>query len=199
MLAYVAPSAWGGVIAGDSEPLLIAWAGRGWPTIVRRPDCSDTEGTIPLGLPLPPSRGKRRVALRCEPQAILRTTPPPLLQDAASAAPDAWQITIAALLTLDPQARCFGSLAWASLTGLSYLSDTSDLDLILDVEDATTADHVAQELAIIADTAPMRIDVELTTPSGAAVQWREWHSGTGTLVVKSMGGAALVQRKALFA
>ena len=199
MLAYVAPDAWHGVIVGESDSVLLGWADKGWPTIIRRPDCSDTGDAIPLGLPLPPSMGKRRVAVHCERQAILRTAPPPRLQDAASAAPDEWQITIAALLILDPLARCFGSLAWASLTGLPYLSDTSDLDLILNVADAPTADHVARELAIIADTAPMAVDAELTTPSGSAVQWREWHSGAQTLVVKSMDGATLVQRQALFA
>lgn len=199
MLAYVAPHIWEGVMAGESDPVLLRWADKGWPAIVRRPDCSDHGHAIPLGLPLPPSMGKRRVALRCDADAILRISAPPLLRDAASAAPAAWQIAIAALLILNPQARCFGSLAWAYLTGLPYLTTTSDLDLILAVDDPATAGHIARELASIAGSAPMAIDAELTAPSGAAVQWREWHSGARTLIVKSMDGATLVQRETLFA
>jgi phosphoribosyl-dephospho-CoA transferase len=197
-LAYFASEAWGGIVAGQVDPVLLDWADNKWPAIIRRPDCSDTGYTIPLGLPLPPSMGKRRICLRCDHQAILRTAPPPLLQDAASTAPDSWQVTIAALLILSPRARCFGSLAWALLTGMPYLCDTSDLDLIVDVEDAAAADQVAQRLVSIADTAPMAIDAELTTPSGSAVQWREWNSGAGSVMVKSMNGASLVRREALF-
>lgn len=197
-LAYVAPDAWPGVISGEDDAVLLGWADKGWPAIVRRPDCSDTGGTVALGLPLPPSMGKRRLGLRCHGRAICRTAPPPLLRDAAGAAPDAWQATIAALVDLAPHVRCFGSLAWASATGLPYLSETSDLDLIFDVRDGDGADDIARGLAGIADRAPMAIDAELTSPSGHAVQWREWHGGAGTVMVKSLESAALVPRTALF-
>ena len=45
------------------EPIVAGWAGADRPLIVRRPTCSDVVGMIPLGLPLPPSHGKRRIAV----------------------------------------------------------------------------------------------------------------------------------------
>ncbi|MBR8460123.1 phosphoribosyl-dephospho-CoA transferase, partial [Burkholderia dolosa] len=49
-------------LAADSSAR--AWAERGWPLVVRRasPDEADA-GRVPLGMPLPPAAGKRRVAL----------------------------------------------------------------------------------------------------------------------------------------
>lgn len=198
-LAYFAPQAWREIVAGEADPILLNWAASGWPAIVRRPDCSDSGSTVPLGIPLPPAMGKRRIALRCRANAIERTAGLPSLRDAASSAPNSWQIDIATVLMLAPDAACYGSLAWAHLTGLAYLSDTSDMDLALDCVDAGEADRLAEGLATIATTAIVGIDAELIAPSGAAVQWREWHSGACEVVVKSMAGAALIDRGSVFA
>lgn len=197
-LIYVTPSAWRAVIADYDVDGLAGWAERGWPTIARRPACNDTEGTVPMGLPLPPQMGRLRLALRCPADAIARTSPPPLLADATKAAAADWHATIAALVRLQPAMRCFGSLAWTHQTGLNYLQQTSDLDLILHCETLTDAEGLVGGLDEIATTAPMRIDAELVTPSGKAVQWREWKTGSSTLLAKSLAGAQLLTREALF-
>lgn len=197
-LVYVAPEAWATLVDPDEPAILRDWAADGRPAIARRTLCDDGDA-IALGVPLPPALGKRRVALRCAPDAVVRTTPPPLLREAAAAAPRAWQVTIAALLLCDPAMRCFGSLAWQYLTGLDYLTDTSDIDLILECADLTTADARAAHLAGIDAAAAMRIDAELVAPDGAAVQWREWHSDAPHLLAKSPAAARLVDRAALFA
>jgi phosphoribosyl-dephospho-CoA transferase len=197
-LIYVAPAAWAAMIGADAPAALRDWAADGRPAIVRRALCDDGDA-VALGVPLPPALGKRRVALRCSPDAILHTAPPPLLREAAAAAPREWQVTIAALLLSDPAIRCFGSLAWQHLTGLAYLAETSDIDLILACVTAAEADARAAQLAVIAADAPMRIDAELVAPDGAAVQWREWRSDASELLVKSSGAARLVHRAAMFA
>lgn len=198
-LAYVNPNAWRSMTQDDDDPVLHGWAQQGWPAIVRRPACADTADIVPLGVPLPPANGKRRVALQCRAGAIVKTAPPPLLLDAAQAAPANWQITIAQVLMLAPGAACFGGLAWAYLTGLAYLSEASDLDLILSCASKDAADLFARELAAIDETAPMRIDAELVNARGDAVQWREWAAGASQVLTRSMSGVSLIDPEGFFA
>jgi phosphoribosyl-dephospho-CoA transferase len=155
-----------------SEPIVAGWARAGRPLIVRRPACSDAAGMIPLGLPLPPSHGKRRIAFTLAPGDIIASAPPPSLADAAAAAPARWQATIGLLLRLLPETRTFGSLAWQHLTRLPYLSDSSDLDLLWPLSSARQADTLASDIGRIASQAPMRLDGEIVGRAGG-VQWRE--------------------------
>jgi phosphoribosyl-dephospho-CoA transferase len=191
-LAYVNPHSWLAMTRHDDDAVLRDWAQQGRPAIVRRPACADTADMVPLGVPLPPANGKRRVALQCPANAIVKTAPPPLLRDAAQAAPEHWQITIAQVLMLAPGTACFGSLAWAYLTGLTYLSDASDLDLILSCASKDDADLFARKLAAIDETAPLRIDAELVNARGDAVQWREWTVGGSQVLTRSMSGVRLI-------
>jgi malonate decarboxylase holo-[acyl-carrier-protein] synthase len=155
-----------------SEPIVAGWVHVGRPLIVRRPACSDTAGMIPLGLPLPPSHGKRRIAISLAAADIVASAPPPLLADAAATAPAAWGETIDELIQLLPETRTFGSLAWQHLTGLSYLTDGSDLDLLWPLSSAKQAGALPLEIARIASQAPMRLDGEIVGRAGG-VQWRE--------------------------
>jgi phosphoribosyl-dephospho-CoA transferase len=198
-LAYIAPNAWATMVAAKEDATIRDWATAGRPAIVRRLACDDSPDIVPLGVPLPPALGKRRISLRCQPEAIVRTQPAPLLRDAAAVAPAGWQATIAALLLGVPDVRCFGSLAWQHLTGLGYLSENSDIDLILACGTAAGADDRASALATIENIAPMRIDAELITPAGGAVQWREWSAGAPEVLVKSLTGATMTARAAVFA
>jgi len=198
-LAYVAPAAWPAVVATETDPVVLGWAAAGRPAMVRRPACGDGDDMLPLGLPLPPALGKRRVALCCPRKAVARTTPPPLLRDAAADAPAHWRATIERLLALDPASRCFGGLAWRHLTGLPYLGEQSDLDLLLSCDSAPTADALSAALADIDGGAPMRVDAELVSPGGAAVHWREWRGEASEVVAKSLDGAHLASREGVFA
>jgi len=201
-MIWINPAMWATVIAKEpalaNKPLVVGWAGKGWPVISRRAMCSD-EGTMaPLGLPLPPAWGKGRLSLRVPFDAIVLEAPAPLLSAAAHAAPAAWQGTIASLVGIDPQVRCFGSLAWQHLTGLDYVATTSDLDLLWSVSDARQANALTQRIGRVAQVAPMRIDGELIAPTGRAVQWIEWRTEAGMVLVKSTDGVRLVERDEVF-
>lgn len=178
------------------EPIVAGWARAGRPLIVRRPGCSDAAGLIPLGLPLPPSHGKRRIAVSLAAADIVAFAPPPLLADAAAAAPAHWRETIDLLLQLLPETRTFGSLAWQHLTGLPYLTESSDLDLLWPLSSVRQAKTLPSDIARIAKQAPMRLDGEVTAPAGG-VQWREL---TGTdedeVLVKGPTGVASTTRGA---
>ena len=182
-----------------SEPIVAGWASAGRPLIVRRPACSDVAGMIPLGLPLPPSHGKRRIAVSLALTDIVASAPPPRLADAAAAAPAHWRATIDLLLQLLPETRTFGSLAWQHLTGLRYLTDGSDLDLLWTLSSAEQARVLPPEIAEIARQAPMRLDGEIVGPAGG-VQWREL---TGTdedeVLVKGPTGVTSATRATFLA
>ncbi|MDE2238429.1 MAG: malonate decarboxylase holo-[acyl-carrier-protein] synthase [Rhodospirillales bacterium] len=199
-LATPSIGAWEGLLAARpdlaAEPLVAGWAERRWPVIQRRRLCDDPPDGVPLGLPLPPNHGKRRLAFSLPEAALSNLMPPPRLCDCMAAAPADWRAAIDALLALDPQTRCFGGLAWQHLTGLPYLSSQSDLDLLWTAKPDLPAflDHLRQ----IATTAPMRIDGEISGPGGA-VQWRELAEGAQTLAAKREDEVVLLPRDAWLA
>jgi phosphoribosyl-dephospho-CoA transferase len=201
-MVHIDPAAWASALTtpqqGPEGAVVAEWAMRGWPLVGRRAACEDVEGLVPLGLPLPPSLGRHRLMFRLPPEAIRERRRPPRLAACRGIAPADWRATIDALLSVDPDIRCFGSLAWQWLTGLPYLTPTSDLDLLWTVGNTGEANAMVERIAPIADRAPMRLDGELLLPSGQAVQWREWASDAPDVMAKSMDGVAMVRREALF-
>lgn len=202
-LVYLDPARWGAIVAADPAlraiPAVVDWVASGHPLIARRALCADAAEMVPLGLPLPPPLGKRRLAVAVPPDAIASDAPPPLLADAMPHAPADWQRTLATLVALDPATRCFGSLAWAYLTGLPYLSAQSDLDLLWQVPHAGDATRLVAALIPIDAAAPMRLDGEIVTPAGLAVQWREWASDAPDMLVKALDGNRTMPRARIFA
>jgi phosphoribosyl-dephospho-CoA transferase len=200
-LVYVSPQGWRTMLAahGDlaEDSLVARWSDEGRPTIRRRPTPGEPRG-VAVGLPLPPSAGKRRLSFLLQPDDIISIARPPLLNSASGSAPLAWCPTLDRLgelaLRHSVEARVFGSLAWRILTGLDYLTDRSDLDLLLDVRRDTDLDRIAADMAAIETDAPMRLDGELMRDDGAAVNWRELHAGTGEVLVKSIDGVGLLDR-----
>ena len=190
------PVAWPALVeahqAVKAMPAVWEWLALGRPLIARRPVSGAREGMVPLGLPLPPSICRQRLVITVPPEWVMAWENPPLLSDAMTVAPPAWHRTIAALVEVDRDVRYFGSLAWEYLTGLTYLSDTSELDLLWQVPAKGGADGVVAAIARIEAEAPVRIDGELLTPAGLAIQWREWTSGAPHLLAKAGDGARLV-------
>ncbi|WNV11789.1 malonate decarboxylase holo-[acyl-carrier-protein] synthase [Tardiphaga sp. 709] len=178
------------------QPIIESWVRAGRPLVVRRPHCSDCPGMIPLGLPLPPLYGKRRIAVALAPGEIIEQAPPPLLGDAAATAPGDWHETIDRLLRLLPETRTFGSLAWQHLTGLPYISDGSDLDLLWPLSSARRANTLPSDIAQIAREAPVRLDGEIIGAAGG-VQWRELTGDErGEILVKATDGVRSMTRAA---
>lgn len=201
-LVRVRSTAWNAWLASRSdlanEPLLPGWVDRGWPLIVRRPAPGDGGG-LPLGLPLPPSAGKRRIAIQMAADDIVATTPLPTLAECVDTAPPAWHPILRQLAAhatgYGVEARVFGSLAWQRLTGLTYLSPDSDLDVVWTIPDRNRINWFLSDLADIDSRAPVRIDGELLRADGAGVNWRELHSGAPELVLKTAADVILCQRE----
>ncbi|KVE29346.1 phosphoribosyl-dephospho-CoA transferase [Burkholderia singularis] len=152
-LVRVRADAWPGLLAahGDAAhlPDVRHWAARGWPLIVRRG--MPGEAGVALGLPLPPSAGKRRIALTAAPAQIAAIRALPTLTEVERDAPPAWRPTLANLRMLADahwvDCRVFGSLGWQALTGLRYLHGQSDLDIVLTPRAARRACDTARDAA----------------------------------------------------
>jgi phosphoribosyl-dephospho-CoA transferase len=131
-----------------------------------------------------------------DPAGIRSTARPPLLSAAIRVAPKGWAPT---LNTLDAvatrygvEARVFGSLAWCWLTGLNYLSASSDLDFTLSLPRPREFAELMTELAAIDNAAPMRLDGEMVRDDGAGVHWRELYSGAREVLVKTVRQSTLL-------
>ncbi len=193
-LLDVEPRAWAAVIAERADlagvPHVAGWVADGRPVIQRRSHPGEDTGLVPVGLPLPPRDGKRRIGLTLPPGAV-RSRPPMRLADARSACPPAWAATLEAVIALgerhDLAPRPFGSLLWQSLTGLPYLSEHSDLDLLWPI-DGSVPPALLDGLAEIEAQAPMRLDGEILLADGGGVNWRE-------LSAAAPGDAVLVKHR----
>jgi phosphoribosyl-dephospho-CoA transferase len=198
-LVFVNPTMWRSFLETRDDladdPLVAGWVDRGWPLIARRSAPEEDRG-MPLGLPLPPSAGKRRIGLFMDPVGIRSTARPPLLSAAFRVAPAAWIPTLRTLnhvaTRLDVEARVFGSLAWCLLTGLNYLTARSDLDFILSLPRPRDFAELMTELESIDSAAPMRLDGEIVRDDGAGVHWRELHSGARDVLAKTVGRPTLL-------
>ncbi|KQV70174.1 malonate decarboxylase holo-[acyl-carrier-protein] synthase [Rhizobium sp. Root1220] len=198
-LAFVSPERWHAVIAARGElaldPLVAPWVEKGRPLISRRAMPGETDG-VPLGLPLPPATGKRRLSFLMQPDDIIAVAPPPSLISVSRVAPRGWLPTLNALDKLarrySLEVRVLGSLGWSALTGLDYQTERSDLDLLLHVHGNTDLRRLAADLARFEAKAPMRLDGEFIRYDGAAVNWREFHAGAREVLVKTASGTALL-------
>ncbi|MDT8265500.1 malonate decarboxylase holo-[acyl-carrier-protein] synthase, partial [Roseomonas sp. DSM 102946] len=85
-LLRVSPEGWAAMLETRpewrGEPLLAGWARRGWPLVARRRGECEAAGGIAAGLPLPPSAGKRRLAVLLPGDAVTEIRPPLPLAEA---------------------------------------------------------------------------------------------------------------------
>jgi phosphoribosyl-dephospho-CoA transferase len=209
-LVWLTPAGW--QLAQQREPgaaeHLAEWQRGGRPLVARRRDADAPADEICLGLPLPPhaTLGKRRIALRLPASAVDRIEEALALGAILPGAPASWSAPLARLEHEATAAgialRVYGSAAWQVLTGLDYLTETSDIDLLFAPDSAEALRHGLALLAAHAGALP--IDGEILFPSGRAVSWKEWlladASAAGVRVlVKHESGVALEPASALLA
>ncbi len=202
-LVRVHPAAWDAIVdsRGDlaTEPVLRDWARRGWPLIVRRRLPGDGAG-VPLGLPLPPTHGKRRISVELPREAIASVHPLPELGMVIGTAPASWRSHLADLAAIardhDVHAGVFGGLGWQWLTGLEYLGAKSDVDIAWTLPRSQRLEAFLDALAAVDARSPMRLDGEVLRADGAGVNWRELRSGSGELAVKTATEVVLCSRNA---
>jgi len=183
----------------DDLEAITDWIRAERPLIARTRREQDTPDWIALGLPLPLSRGKKRIALAVHPSLVRSVERPLLLGEVLDSLPPLWEARIGKLcadLTVHSKdVRVVGSLAWQHLTGEVYLHPKSDIDVVIR---ATAIEELKALLRILAEsdlTPGPRIDGEIVAPGGEAVSWRELLGSSRDILVKDIGGPRVVLRE----
>ncbi|MDV2453181.1 malonate decarboxylase holo-[acyl-carrier-protein] synthase [Xanthomonas hortorum] len=202
-LVWLHPDARWQALTPGAQPRLQQWFAAGLPAVVARGDGSEVPGTLRLGVPLPPSEGKQRLALTAHVADIARSTAPLLLDAVIAHAPTDMQPALQALLKQTHanalQPRVFGSFAWQALTGLAYVHAQSDLDLLWYVDTPEQAQSVVTLLQRWEQRHGLRADGELLlADDDTAVNWREYAGSAQQVLVKSNQGCRMASRTALF-
>ena len=178
-----------------TDPLIAQWVDNRWPLVGRRAMPGDMHG-VPLGLPLPPFAGKRRLAFVMQPEDVVSVAAPLSVSAVSRVGPRTWRPTLERLRALaalhSADARVCGSLAWQALTSLSYVTAESDLDVLFQVCRDTDVGRLTAGIASIEAAAPMRVDGELIREDGAAVNWRELRGGAREVLLKTVAGIGLI-------
>jgi phosphoribosyl-dephospho-CoA transferase len=178
------------------------WGVRDWPVIVRRDDSGSSPDSVAVGVPLPPSCGKLRVALHVPRAAVAARLSPVLLADCRHAVPRRWGTALDQLEALGDATAIApgvcGSLLWQHLTGLAYLHDASDIDVLWRVTSFGQARAIAGALPDIEHRTGVRVDGEILSARGWGVHWRELGMQAPEMLVKTRGSAQLCSRADVF-
>jgi phosphoribosyl-dephospho-CoA transferase len=159
---------------------------------------------IVLGLPAPLRWDRQRLFIELAVAAVRRVGNfPPARDISRLLAPElqpAWRRLCGEFDALGSTVRVHGSFGWQQLSRLVYLHPNSDIDLHVQVDDATQADALVAAL-LAAPRALPRLDGELIFGDGAAVAWREWAQwragSVDSVLVKRLHGVALEDLGAL--
>jgi phosphoribosyl-dephospho-CoA transferase len=195
-----------GQMPGHAE-ILAQWERNDWPAIVRRSEGATRQDSVCLGLPLPPDVQtgiKLRLPFIVAVADVARHATPLALSEATSALPSAWRESITDFAGTATRGQLvfhlYGSAAMQSMTSLSYLSASSDLDLLFSPRNREQLREGLQLLRMHARHLPL--DGEIVFPSGRAVAWKEWAAMSDMpdgmrILTKSMHAVNLVDCAAL--
>lgn len=195
-------------VADDAadRTLIAAWIDGRRPFVVRWQDLDfKARNGLAVGLPLPPSQGKRRVALEVPLSSIERSSAPLALHDTVDSAPPGWREPLSQLHRLGVAAgvefRVFGSLAWQALTGLAYVTEHSDLDLCWRPRSASHLDTLCELLVSWQHATGIAVDGEIVFDDDHSVSWREWQfrRTQASVLVKRLHGPVMRTPSSLLA
>jgi phosphoribosyl-dephospho-CoA transferase len=171
----------------EDGAVLSRWIRLERPAVVSR-QSARPHGGVALGIALPKSQGLRRIAFQAPMSALREIRRPLALREVIVTARGAWQAGLAAL----DQAlagfcpRVYGSVAWQCLTGETYLTAKSDIDLLVAPGNLGELEATLQALTAFQSSTALKLDGEVLLPGGGAVAWRELARRPRTVLVKSL-------------
>jgi phosphoribosyl-dephospho-CoA transferase len=207
MLVWLDEQGWHAVqraASKEHKPALKLWEGQDWPAVVRRLDIGAQPDEICLGLPLPPDEDtgdKVRISLRAHVGHISKAAPAVELRSALrSSGPWREALSVLAQDAAGLNLRVYGSLAMQALTGLLYVSSTSDVDVLFH---PTSQRQLADGVALLSQhEAHLPLDGEIIFPGGQAVSWKEWRMAIAhpaKVIVKELHTVRLADTASLLA
>ncbi len=145
---------------------------RGWleadrPLIVRRPCLSDDGREAFLGLALP---GKIRMGYRVPIEQVRFVEQPPLWEEAPA-------------IFEGRTVRLFGSHAWQALTGLAYVTENSDIDVLLEIHCLEEWEKFLEQRLTLPSSP--KIDLEIVLKGDASFNWMEYVGPAADILIKS--------------
>ena len=162
------------------------WIVRGRALVGRRGEARDD--ACHLGVVLPPSAGKRRVAIVVDRRAVVKVAPPLTLDEALERAPRDWRPALADLAhrgaAIGTSFWVYGSLAWQAIAGVSYVGPTSDVDLLWSADGDARIRRVLRLLVDWETRCRLRADGELLLVNGDGIAWRELLGDARRVLVK---------------
>ena len=208
MLAWLDDAGWNAAqatIEPQPKTAFRLWQNQSWPVIVRRADNDAAPDEICLGLPLPPDEdtgAKVRISLRAHAAHIRKATPAIELAAVLRSSSNPLRAPLAALEheAAGMHLRVYGSLAMEAITGLPYVSPTSDVDILFH---PTSRRQLEDGIAVLCRHAKLfPLDGEIVFPGGAAVSWKEWRMAIAypaKVIVKELRGVRLADTASLLA
>ncbi|MGA3174301.1 MAG: malonate decarboxylase holo-[acyl-carrier-protein] synthase [Syntrophorhabdales bacterium] len=181
--------------------LLPELAGARIPGIVRREDGPPREACVPVGFSDPRStKGRRlRIAAFARLKDVAAVTSPydvlsfPVPRRTASTA--ALEVAKAKAASLGLVMGVWGSAAMELYTGLPYIGQASDLDLIVAAAPREKLSDFAWQIESIGERFGLRIDVEVDLTNGYGVQLKELLGSGRTVLGKGISAVALFPRQ----
>lgn len=169
--------------------LLHRWVLGNYPLIVAR-QADVPPGLLRVGLAEPASWGKRRLSFLVNTGDVLQHQTGPCLADVLAKLPPAWQFGAnmlqAYLNELNMQAQVYGSTAIEAVTGLPCLTDNSDLDVLFKPASWESVEALCARLKQLSQDHPaFKVDGEVLSPAGDAVQWLELCSESEQVLAKN--------------
>lgn len=162
----------------DDQKIIRDWLVAGHPVIVRRP--GTTTAGIHCGIPLPPEQGKKRIAFAVKRKEIKQKLELPLWNECLSLLPESRRKALSALPGVNPEV--FGSLAWQYLTGLHYLHENSDIDLLFRVRNQLELSRLMEQLQTLKLDC---CDIEIMLWDGQAFSWQEFRNASLAIMLKT--------------
>jgi phosphoribosyl-dephospho-CoA transferase len=166
---------------------ILEWFQKGFPGIVRRP-CFAENKKICIGVPFPPSMGKLRLACDLPMEKIAAIKKPPTLLECRKSLPDDSAGALEKLqFELDKKklkAYAVGSIAWETLTGINYVTENSDIDLLFIVENKNEFKDIDAILEHWHSEINRKCDIEIMLSNGNGFLWKEHKQSNGEVLVK---------------
>ncbi|MBN1785459.1 MAG: hypothetical protein JW825_00515 [Candidatus Methanofastidiosa archaeon] len=90
----------------------------------------------------------------------------------------------------------WGSSSLEIVTGYHYTNETSDLDAICEYHDSLEVEELHSKVTELEGDIGIRIDVEITIPTGYGINLKEYAQGGKTLLAKGLRDVILINRNA---
>lgn len=182
---------------GDGPRMAGMFASGRIPAIVRRMSaCDQPDIGVGIAFPFRANGTRRRFATAItETEVETRLSPfsiPANGQDASIPVPEAFRRILDLAFVPPDSLGPFGACALQIVTGMPYLDERSDIDLLIHGQGLAALERANAALAALEETLNLKIDTEVILPSGFGVKLKELFSEQKSILVKSVSSVDVI-------